>query len=670
MAVDNSEIAEEIKTVSRTSLFQRLAARFGFAVQKDVDKKSKKAKSAPEYKIIRKPTPFQLETHDTKQEVDLVSKLAMASKMSNTIQEYFEDWLNDTSNTYANISERQERLDALTALCDNEGLIKNAVTLVASETAMMSEPTAFTVISEDNEWQDKTNDLLKDIWKYDTTVIYSLAWNIFLYGEAFRAKEISSAGIVGMEGVKVNEIVERLEFKPSMIANFFAEMGGYGAGQSTGFSVNMNRPTNGSFGQTNLNFNFSTNKVSYKSKDELLKNYIENISDTSSNEYFTSHLLGYRIQNDTMVAPWQVTHFRFNAEVSEFWPYGQPPLLAALAAYKQLQRSMGLDDLKNLLSFPIYQYKVKTGNATTARAFDIVEEVKERYENVGLMSYSSGMEGPSLCTNIWTSDDLVSIEKVGGESSDNSGATDKLKFFEQRVSSSTGIPLSYLDPTVEGFQMSGVALIALFKPFRNLVEQIRNIIIREVEDDIRLHYSILNQDIPDFVLTLNVENPVATDDLSNKLQLADSILEAVAGLLGLEDKAQLPVTIKKDIISKYGGISKTELDNYEKILGEEGVEENAEGGEEGDDDCGGDEGGDEVEEAAIRNKKKRLIETRYRSMGPEKLKYKLVEKMGELKTARGTSHFCSRTNSRFAKEITDFLKERYKLKRGKKRIED
>ena len=57
-------------------------------------------------------------------------------------------------------------------------------------------------------------------------------------------------------------------------------------------------------------------------------------------------------------------------------------------------------------------------------------------------------------------------------------------------------------------------------------------------------------------------------------------------------------------------------------------------------------------------------------MGPEKLKYKLVEKMGELKTPRGTSHFCSRTNSRFAKEITDFLKERYKLKRGKKRIED
>ena len=674
MAVDNSEISEKIKTVSRVSLFQRLAARYGFAISNGARKKNrgKKGTVDPQYKIIQKPTGSQLDSHDTKQEVDLVSKLLSSSKMSATIQEYFEDWVNDTQNTYANIYERQQRLDAFTNLCDNEGLIKNACTLVASETAMLTEVNAFTVTSEDTVWAAGCNALLSDVWGYKAPVIYSLAWSIFLYGEAFRAKEVSSAGIVAMEGIKVNEIVERIEFKPSQCANFFAEMGGYSAGRSTGFTVNMTQPTNGSFANTNLSFNSTNNRVTYKSKDSLLAEYLDNISDSSSNEFFTSHLLGYRVANDQMVAPWQVTHFRFNEGISEFWPYGQPPLLAALAAYKQLQRAMGLDDLKNLLSFPVYMYKVKTGGATTARAFDIVNTVKEEFENVGLMSYSSGMEGPSLLTNIWTSDDLVTIEKVEGGSNENTGATDKLKFFEQRVSAASGIPLSYLDPTSEGFQMSGVALIALFRPFRNLVEQIRNIILEQVENDILLHYSMLNVKVPKFVLTLNVENPVATDDLSSKLQLADDVLEAVANILGLDDKAQLPRTVKMDILSRYGGLSKTELGNYAATLEEEGADEGESGeGDFGDfDEEGGDEGEDEgdMEEAFIRGKKNRLIETRYKNMGKDKMFYNLVESLGSLKTRKGTSHFCYKPNDKFTAEMLSFIKEKTNGRRGKKKL--
>jgi len=677
MAIDNSEISNEIKKSSRLSLFQRLAARFGFAVSDQKERKSS-------YKIIQKPTPLQLEGKDTKGEMDLISALVKKGKMSSSIQDLFDEWLNDTQNTYSNIYERQQRLDAFTNLCDNEGLIKNAVTLVAAETAMLTEVNAFSVLSEDTEWQDKTNILLSDVWGYKASDIYSIAWDMFLYGEAFRSKEVSSGGIVATEAIKVNEIVERVEFKPSQMANFFAEMGGSGGGNSTGFAVHMmNQPTSGSFNNTNLNFNQTNGRVTYQSKDNLLKNYLENLNDTSSNEFFTSHLLGYRVANDTLVAPWQVTHFRYNAQVSEFDPYGQPPLLACLAAYKQLQRSMGLDDLRNLLSFPIYMYKVKTGGATTARAFDIVNDVKEEFENVGLMSQSSGMEGPSLCTNIWTSDDLVTIEKVGGDAPDNSATVDKLKFFQQRVSSATGIPLSYLDPSSENFQMSGVALMALFKPFRNLVEQIRNIIIEMVEDDIILHYSILNEPVPEFVLTLNVENPVATEDLSSKMQLVDTILDTVANMLNLEDKAQLPATVKKDIISKYGGLSKTELEGYEDILEKEGPEEAEEEGlsqEEADADFGdadfGDEGGGEEEGGedmgesiqSIRRKKQRLIEARYKNTKQEDIKYLLVEKLGQLKTPRGTSHFCRKTNSRFNKEVIRFIKERNKMKRGKKRI--
>ena len=63
-----------------------------------------------------------------------------------------------------------------------------------------------------------------------------------------------------------------------------------------------------------------------------------------------------------------------------------------------------------MLSLPFTQYKVKPGGAGMARAFDIVSTVKERFENVGLTQETAGLEGPSLVSNIWTSDDLVTVE--------------------------------------------------------------------------------------------------------------------------------------------------------------------------------------------------------------------------------------------------------------------
>lgn len=669
----NEKIGNEIKTATRTNLFQRLAARFGFGIRKP------SSKEQSSFTIIKKPTETQLNTKGIKDETDLVNQLFKTGKLSSTIQDLFDDWVNDTQNTYANIQEREERLNALTYMCDNEGIIKSAVNLTASEVASLTDNTAFTVISEDEKWQEEINAMLKNVWKYDQPTIYCLAWDIFLYGEAFQGREVSSAGVVGINTIKPNEIAERLEFKPSAVANFNMQAQAGGGNQSSGFTVNLTMPSNGSFGQNNLNFNFSTKRTTYKSTDNLLKDYIQNIADISSDEYFTSHLLGYRVYNDNLVAPWQISHFRFNEHVSEFWPYGQPLLISCLSAYKQLQRVMGLDDLKNLLSMPIHMYKVKTNGATTSRAFDIVNTVKEEFENVGLMSTSAGLEGPSLCTNIWTSDDLVTVETVKGDSADNNGSTDKMKFFYDRLQLATGIPRTYLDPSAEGFQMSGVALSALFKPFRTLVENIRGIIISEVEDTIRLHDSIRGVETPDFVLSMNVVNPVATEDMSSKLQLADSIMDAIANLLGVEDKAQLPQTIKKDILTKYTSLTSAEIENYISILEKDGVESNISSEElnanfgdtsESDTEASVEENEDEesVEENYLRDKRNRLIETRYRSATPSTIKYYLLEQIGKLDLPQSKNHFCESCNSKLNEDAIDFFKSLPKTKHGKKRL--
>lgn len=664
----NTEIGNKIKTTSRLNLFQRLAARFGFGIQKPT------AKAKSSFKIIQKPTPQQLLSKNTKDEIELINQL-FKGKLTSSIQDLFDEWVNDTQNTYRNVQEREERLNALTYMCSNEGLVEKAVTLVASEVAALTDNYAFTVTSEDENWQNEKNELLKNVWKYDQPTIYSLAWDIFLYGEAFQGAEMSSAGITAINTLKVNEVVERLEFKPVEVANFNAQM--QVGGRSTGFSVNITQPTNGSFATNNLNYSLNKNSY-YQSTSDLLKNYINNISDVCSTEFFTSHLLGYRIANDELVAPWQVLHFRFNEHSSEFWPYGRPPLLACLSAYKQLQRVMGLDDLRELLSMPIRMFKVKTGGATTARAFDIVNTVKEEFENVGLMSHSAGMEGPSLCTNIWTSDDLVTVEDNTPTKSD-SNVVDKMEFFKDRLSTATGIPMTYLDPTSEGFQMSGVALAALFQPFRTLIENIRGIIISVVSDAIRLHDSIRNVETPDFVLTMNVVNPVAADDLSSKLGLADDVLEAVTTMLGVEDKAQLPQSVKKDVLAKYANLSITELDKYIETLKQEGEEEVAVSEEEmnasfGDDavadteEPSEDSGEDTVEESYLRKKRNRLIEARYHAARSSDVRYYLTEQLGTLKCAKSTNVYCTGFSSKLLAEAADFLKSRPKTKRGKARL--
>ena len=675
----NSEKAKDIRTTTRTNLFQRLAARFGFVVVNNPDERKRKTKQNSTFQLIQKPTETQLLDKSPKEELDLISKLAASQKLSSTVQDLFEEWAEDTQNTYANIQEREERLNAFTYMVDNEGIVKSAVNLVASETASLSDICAFGVTSEDKKWQEDINYMLKDVWRFDQPTIYSLAWNIFLYGEAFQGRELTSAGIIGLNHISVNEIAERLEFKPAKVAEFKMQMQAGSGNQSTGFTTNLTRPTNSTFGQSNLNFNFGNKQITYKSTDDLLKDYIEHLAEVSSAEYFTSHLLGYRIFGDMLVAPWQVSHYRFNAGVSEFWPYGQPPLLACLSAYKQLQRVMGLDDLEKLLSMPIRLYKVKTNGATVGRAFDIVNTVKERFENVGLVSAAAGMEGPSLCTNIWTSDDLVNIEVVESSKSSDSGATDKMKFFNSRLTTATGIPMSYIDPSSEGFQMSGIALSTLFKPFRTLIENIRGIITREVEDTIRLHDSIRGVETPEFVITMNVINPVATEDTSSKLELADKVLETVAMLLGV-DKEKLPKEIKKDVLVRYADISNTELENYEATFETEGVEESEISEEESEASFGeeseipDEESSEDLGENTIRDLRrleKKLIQERYNlAKKSTDLKYYLVEHLKTLKTRNGTSSFCEGWSDRHNSEFGKFLSSRPKTRHGKKQIVD
>lgn len=678
---DNSEIAKEIKSSSRLGLFQRAASYFGFSIKpseinkepseinKDKDDKGR------EYQLIQTQKLNAFEGKSQSEALQDIEKIALQD-MSSSIQDLFEAWMNDTQNTYANIQEREDRLNALTYMADNQSYIKAAVVLTANEVSMVSDNVIFTVLSDDPDWDEQINYLLDKVWKIDEQTIYDLAYDLTLYGEAFQGLEVSSAGIIGMEVLKPNEIVEKMEFKPVEVANFYAQCQANTG--SKGFTANLNQMTQ-SYMQTNTNFQFNQNQKNYISKDELLKDYVENIADVASNEIFKSHLLGYRLPNDTMVAPWQVAHYMIGEHSSEFYPYGCPPLLSCLTAFRQAQRAAGLEDLRKMLSLPFTQYKVKTGGAGMARAFDIVSTVKERFENVGLTQETAGLEGPSLVSNIWTSDDLVTVEtSSAGDAGTSEGTVSEQKYLDSKVGICTFVPRTYIDPNSEGFQMSGVALQQMFAPFRTQVASQRKIIRNVIEDLIERHCAIANIKVPDYVLTMNVVNPTDTSQISTKLQNADAVLDAVAGYLNIE-KEKMPADIKKDILTKYGDLSPEELKKWVETLDRQGEvepevevdQEDAEAGF-GDDIEGGMEEApaEPTEESAIKQKKNKLVEARYKSFSTDDMIYLITARKRIWETRGCTRTFVDSDHrlSRASEDMFKFFEQHRSTRHGKKKI--
>lgn len=672
--IDNSELASKIKTSSRLGIFQRLASFFGFSLNTQGSKKDRKEGNVKDFNIIPNQPKNQYVDQKPSEALKDIENINYQD-MSSTVQDLFDSWMSDTQNTYANINERIDRLNALTYMIDNQSYIKAAVILTANAVADTSSEDVFSVISEDEEWADETNILIKDIWKINSQTLYDLAYNLEVYGEAFQGLEVLSSGISSVEILKPTEIAEKLVFKPLEVSNFYSQM--KGSGSSTGFTVNLGSMSQ-NYMQTNTNFNFTPKQNIYKSKDDLLKQYIENITDTSSNEMFKTHLLGYRLPNDQMVAPWQIQHYVFGEHSSEFYPYGDPPLLSCLSAFKQAQRAAGLEDIRKMLSLPFTQYKVKTGGVSIGKAFDIVNTVKERYENVGLTQETSGLEGPSLTSNIWTSDDLVTVDRQTGDSTTTEGTVSEQKYLDSKIGICTFVPKSYIDPSSEGFQMSGAALAQLFTPFRYQVENIRKIIVKGMMDLIELHYAIQNKKVPNYVLTINSINTNSNENVNSSLQQAETVLEAVAGLLGVEI-AELPKSVKKDILTKYGSLSSEELNKWLQSLETEGKEEvevnvseedmeSSFGDEAGTE--GSSEGDNEGFEESYNNKKKKLLEQRYRLLTESTLDYYLTEALDTISTKNKTLKFVrsDRQINPELQDVKDFMKTLKTTRKGKKRL--
>lgn len=507
-----------------------------------------------------------------------------SKKLSDPLEKYFDAYMEDNSLSYNDIQDRQKRLNELSFFYYNDDFGSRVVELTASEATQLDVQNRLISVESPNlSFSNKCYELF-NAWGITQQRTQGVCWDLELYGESFWAHKIGLNGVEKIIPIKPNTIMERLEFSGVHMAEYLAQKDGY-------MKANRSR-------SQKLN---SLIDILTKSEDTF--DLSENIA-----EMFDNKLFGYELHDGIIVPPWCITHFRYNAEHSEFYPYGRPPLLNCLAPFKQMYSTMMLQGLARAMSFPITMYKVKgTEGMGPAIAFEHVNTVREEYDNLGVTPASAGGEVYTVNTKIWVPDGLVDIDVK--ESKCDIDFIGDLELYQDRVAIASGVPKAYLDQEFGGFGNSGIALTEQYKPFARHVYTIQSAFLEGLGELIRLHFAITGEFDYNTPFILSMTFPAEEmsqekrDARNATLEMSQSIIELVTGALGLEEGEPLPDDVIVDILSKYSFLDPTDIQKWmrkgsivkaSKSIEDEDGEDGGDDMDFGDDMGGGDMGMDDM----------------------------------------------------------------------------
>lgn len=495
------------------------------------------------------------------------------SKLSSTVDHLFNQYLNETAVVYSDIQERQERLSELRFAVTNSPYLSKACRLCADEATMADDQNRIlSVESPSVAFVNRCYELFAQ-WGLTQQRISATCFEIEQYGEAVWANKVTRNGVERIIPLKAPELVERLEFSPMHMAEVEEQL-------ANGTDVNKNRKQK-----------IEKLLAMFKNKD-----LINGINDDFADMYDTK-LLGFEFHDGIIAPPWDVTHFRYNADCSEFFPYGTPPLIFCLGPFKRAYSLWTLQGLARAASFPVQLYTVKgTEGVGVETAFETVNNVREEYENIGVTPSSNSLEVYTVNTKIWAPEGLLDLKIL--ESKVDYNFTDDIQLAEDQVAFAAGVPRGYLDPSKESWGVSGLALTEQFKPFATHIYTIQSTFLQGIGELIRLHFAITGEfdyNTP-FILSMRFPAEEMSDDRRNakssSIDLTNSIIELLQSSLGLEDGEALPEDVITDILSKYTFLDPTDIQRWTRLSAiakaqAEADSENKEGEDGGSDDDGG-----------------------------------------------------------------------------------
>lgn len=502
-------------------------------------------------------------------------------ELTQNIQKYLDIYLHENTVSYNDIVDRIRRLNELSFMFYNDSYISGVVKLAASEATQNDvQDRIISVESPNLSFSQKCYELFS-IWGITKQSIWQAFFDLELYGEAFWAQRISiKSGISKIRYIHPTDILEKMEFNPERMARYSSEKNG-------GANADRSRDN-------------KIRKLVALLQSEKAFDDAENFADL-----FDTKIFGYELHDGNVVPPWVITHFRVGADYGEFSPYGRPPLISCLSHFKMLQSTKALDGLARVMSFPLTLFKVRIVDGTSpGRSFEIVNEVREEYSNIGVTAASSGSEMYTVNTRIWLPDNLLTVETL--ESKVDLGSTETLEYYGKEVARAAGVPRGYLDPEQDFAKQSGIALIEQYKPFARQIAELQDAFLQGLGEMIRLHFAVTGEYDYNTPFILSMRLPAAEMSQEQRearnatIEMTNAIVTLIKASLGLEEGDVLPNDVMEDILSKYSFLDPTDIQKwfsrtlYAKAAGEVGAEEDG-GGDGGDLDFGDDSGGGDLD---------------------------------------------------------------------------
>lgn len=445
--------------------------------------------------------------------------------MHSTAENIYNYWLNDTTDTYNELSNRRQRVDQLSYAVLNDPYLGQVVQLYADEACQLD--VQDTIINVETPDPRMTRDIynLFNLWGITQTRIRATVENLATYGDAFWANKVTENGVERIIPLQQLQVTDRIEFNPIKV-------------------LEMKKRREGSF------YNFS-------SKNFLIKQMLDSMEDTGDfADLFDSKLFGFAIDSDLIVPPWAITHFRVGYDLGQFYPFGTSPILGALAPFKQIQSTITLQSMARMMNFPITMYKVKTSDAMDeGKQFNVVSNVREKFNNIGVTPKVGSSETWTVNTEVWLPEGLVDVEVFKPDIDIKS--TDDLEFYNTREAIASGLPKSWWSDDFYGVSASGKSLIQQYKPFARKTFSLQSALLSGLSDLIRIHFAITGAydfRIP-FTLSMKFPAEEETDERQNtknkSLELANNVVNIIKSAIGAGEDESLPPDIIRDILGKY-----------------------------------------------------------------------------------------------------------------------
>lgn len=458
---------------------------------------------------------------------------SLSTPLSEKSEKIFNYWLNDNTDTFNELSNRRQRIDQLSYAVLNDPYIGQTVQLYADEACQLDEQD--TIINIETPDPRMTRDMynLLNLWGITQVRIRATIENLVTYGDAFWANKISEKGVERIIPLQQYQVTDRLEYNPVK-------------------ALEMKKRKEGAF------WNFAN-------KNFLINQMLDDLEDTGDfADIFDTKLFGFQIDNDLVVPPWAITHFRVGYDLGQFFPFGTSLIINSLAPFKQTMSTMALQSLARVMSFPITLYKVKTSDAMDeARQFETVNNVREAFDNIGVTPSQGNSEVYTVNTKIWVPDGLVGVEVVKPEI--DFGDIDDLKLYQERTAVSSGLPKSYYNDEWYGLGSSGKSLVQQYKPFGRKVYSVQSAFLLSLSNLFRIHFAITGTYDFRVPFTLSMKYPAVeeTDERqssrSKSIEVANAVMGIVKTAIGAAEDESLPPDIVRDIIGKYTFLEPTDI---------------------------------------------------------------------------------------------------------------